>query len=175
MPPFQNMTLREVQIEDTTFYFYRMLPLEALAMLEVLRQSIKDMIGLVDIDTLIYETPYEGDEEGGVEDSETEDKKLNLNMIEFAKLISHIPPEFVADVIDVASRHTYFENSRTSGKARLEKNIEVAFEDLDPIFIYEVLIRWLFVNFSKSFNVMLSRLGATPQDLVQQNTETSTQ
>ena len=155
---------RRVVLGGTTFYIDKMLPLDGWRVLEVIRPCLKDLLEAVDIDSLVYT-----DDEGG----------LNVDIVEFLKVSSAVPPDTLGLLMQNCHRSVSFSNAKVPSKTLIvdgTTNVNstvLAYEDLDPYHPYEVLGRWLAVNFSASLTGILSRFGVMIQDSSLLNTPTS--
>ena len=92
----------------------------------------------------------------------------------FADIMCLIPTETIALAMDHLFRYVHYTRPNVQDLVVLHGDIDGAFEGLEPIAIYEALVRCLCVNFTGSFSVLLSRMGgeaspSTPPS----NTQTS--
>ena len=140
-----DLTDKQVIIGETAFHFEKLLPLEAFRAFEAIRPGLGDVIERV----------------GGETDFR----------LAAAKAIFLIPP----DTVNVAMQHLFravsFTNSAAKTPVKLAGMEDTAFMGLEPVAIYEVLMRAFMVNFTASWDALASRI---PDDLNLSQPDTST-
>ena len=77
----------------------------------------------------------------------------------FAKVVLGLDPDLVNDLRHKLFAHVEFKTEAVErGWMPLKDAVDMAFAELEPSAIYEVLVRALIVNFTPSFNELVSRL-----------------
>ncbi len=135
MIDFKKMTEREVKLGETTFIIGKLNAMEGFKLLE----SIREQLGL----TL----------------SELNTAKMQeQNFLgEILKSVVRLPQQYVQkELIPILFNNIQFSKSNQVGGLRLHGAEEMAF--IDPLHVYEVLLRALCVNFYSSFAGKLSAL-----------------
>lgn len=135
---------------DTTvkFYIEKLTPLKALALFERIRPGIGAAMAHL--------------------------RKGDMNESSYIDMVCLLPPETVALAMDRLFKTVRFTRSNIPDPVTLQGDIDSAFDGLEPIAIYEVLVRCLVVNFIGSFSALLSRMdGEETQDTLPQDTQMS--
>ena len=147
--PQLPQTIAELQqqqfsIGATHFEISKLLPQEAYTLLERMRVAL---------------APGLGSHDWSVSDTA-------MGVIQALILVvANIPPSQLESIRDEMFSQVHFTNETAKQSLPLAGNIGLAFENLEPVHIYEVLLRCLAVNFTGSLRAILSLMPA-----IQQNT-----
>ena len=153
LPSFSDLTARRVKMGETTFHIGKMLPMEGFDTLERIRRALGESADLSRV--------------GGGSIAE-----IGATAV---KAILALPPAEVAHIRDDLFAHVKIACPQSSGLLDLLGNEGMAFDELEPVAIYELLARCVAVNFSASFSVVLSSIQSSdlPLDKLGLATETS--
>ena len=125
------------RIGGTTYIVKKLLPLDAWETMEIIREGIGPAI----MDTNVSE-------EGRI--------KLTDMLLAFVNLDRSV----VAQVRDRLFEEVRFTNKTAKTPLIVAENMEIAFQGLDFMAVYEVLIRAVVINFGESLSVRMRREGA---------------
>ena len=132
--PIKGITDSEVKIGATKFRFEKLLALEAFEVLEDLRPGLAEAIG----------------KQRGTTDIE-----------QIASMVLGLPQWTVEKMrAKLFTSVTFTRKPNYVDPVRLDRDEEGAFDELEPIHVYEVLARAFAVNFFGSFSVLQSLMGA---------------
>ena len=130
---------RQRQIGDTMFRFDKMDALVGYEVLELLRTALGHNLGdLLDVD-------------------------MDNPMQMFGKLLSAVgvvSPQHMNAVRNAMFEYVTFTNKSVTNGTKLISMEGMAFADLEPVHVYEVLLRALCVNFRASFSVIGLQFGS---------------
>ena len=126
---------REIVIGETTFRIAKLLPMDAFAVLELIREALGERLASLDADA---QTPSTA----------------------IVSIVLALPRETVEAVRTRLFRSVTFTNRMARTARPLHPDEAMAFQGLDPIAIYEVLIRSFAINFFDSFRGLRSRIPA---------------
>ena len=131
----ESLSEPQFQIGDTRFSVKKMPAMEAWAVLEKIRAQTGAAMDL--------STP-----EGGIEHT-------------FLRIIVSLRVDFVNSLRMELFRHVSYTNASTS-LVPVAGNEDNAFDGLEPIAVYEVLVRCLAVNFTGSFRAISEAISKLP-------------
>lgn len=98
--------------------------------------------------------------------AKTDDKQEGMQ--KFMSSILSLDPVFIDDLrLKLFANVQFKTKDVTTGWLPLTDTIDMAFADLEPSAIYEVLMRSLVVNFTRSFTEIISRLKSNGVNLKQ--------
>ena len=129
----ESFDAREVTINDSTFRFEKMLPMEAFDLFERMRPGLAKVAS---------EARIEG--------------KNDVQGI--VSMILLLPPETVVTARRGLFKHVHFQRTDTSKFSPVFQDEDMALKDLEMVHIYELIGRAFFVNFIDSWTALLSRL-----------------
>ena len=121
----------EVEIGETRFRFSKLPAMRGYALLEKIRTAIGRHAGV----------------------------QSSAGMGAIVRAVLSLPPEFVEEVRIELFGEVKFSNRMAQTAQTLAGAEDTAFADLEPVAVYEVLVRCLAVNFTESFRQIASRLG----------------
>ena len=152
-PSFANLTARRVKMGKTTFHIGKLLPMEGFDTLERIRLALGKSADL----------------------SRVGNGSIAEMGAAAVKAILSLPPEDVARIRDDLFAQVRVSVPQSSATLELLGNEGMAFEDLEPVAVYELLARCIAVNFSASFSAILSGIQSSglPMDKIGLSTETS--
>ena len=130
----EALTERERQIGPTRFVFQKIPALEGFRIIEAIRHQLAGVIDWPSVPAAVG---------GGGE---------NIAIL-FRALMS-LPPEFTERLRTTLFRHVLYSTPDVSQQP-LHGAGDTAFETLEPIHVYEVMLRVLAVNFTDSFQSLL--------------------
>ena len=84
------------------------------------------------------------------------------DIVAFLEIVLSLEPAFVRQVRQKLFEKVAFSNTRVPTPQQLAGAEEMAFDGLEPIAIYEVLVRSAAVNFTPSLDALVSRLKDAP-------------
>ena len=89
-------------------------------------------------------------------------KEDDRSIATFLKIVLSLDPAFVRQVRQKLFEKVAFSNTQVPTPQQLAGAEEMAFDGLEPIAIYEVLLRSAAVNFTSSLDALVSRLKDAP-------------
>ena len=89
-------------------------------------------------------------------------------------VVLSLPEDRFTEVRNLLFSHVTFTDKNVQTPLHVAGMEEQAFANLDPLNIYEIFLRCVAVNFFQSFKGLLSRIGPMLQDILPQDTKTST-
>ena len=137
---FKDYSDKTVRIKNTTFYIQKMNADKGWEVFEKLRVALADKAA--EMESVGFEK-------------------------DFIKLFSCLPIDFVLSLRQELFSHVYFTNQEAKDRLELsEEFIPMAFKELEPIHIYELLFRCLAVNFFSSFQIIKEKFppGIAPTE-----------
>ena len=160
------ITDREVKIKEITFYFEKMLPMEAFELFEALRPGVEPMAGAIDA--------FLGSDVLDADGTITLERVARHAVVPTISLLAKFPQETVAIAKARLFEHITFKSPAVPTPAKISASPGAAFDGLDFTHIYEILGRSLAVNFPDSLAELLSPYIARAQSAsLQPNIETS--
>ena len=138
-----DLTKTEFEIGDTRFFIAKLPAMAAFDLLEAIRHELgkSQALSLPSMDAL-----------------DNEDRSI----VSLLKIVLSLDPAFVRKVRSALFEKVSFSNSRVPAPQQLAGAEEIAFDGLEPIAIYEVLLRSAAVNFTPSLDALVSRLRDAP-------------
>ena len=130
---------RELTIGGTTFVIGKLLPMDAFRVLEKIRVAIGHSVKTINTE--------------GMEPATS-----------IVALLFSLPEDTVEDVRKRLFAGVKFRNQNAVTPRPVYPDEAMAFRDLEPVAVYEVLVRCLAVNFTGSFREIISRMGALIPD-----------
>ena len=137
-----DLTKTEFEIGDTRFFIAKLPAMAGFDLLEAIRHELGKSQAL----SLPTEVLKEDDR----------------SIATFLKIVLSLDPAFVRKVRSALFEKVSFSNSRVPAPQQLAGAEEIAFDGLEPIAIYEVLLRSAAVNFTPSLDALVSRLRDAP-------------
>lgn len=129
-------------IGETTFSVYKLLPHDAFTLLDMIRVStMRNAVGVLPNIAIGGQNAREVFEQG---------------FMAFLLMLLSMPSDDLLRVRDVLWRNVEFTNHMAQSPMSLESNHEMAFDRLEGIHYYEVLVRCLVVNFTESWDAIQS-------------------
>lgn len=159
-----SLTATEVEIKGVRFQIRKLLPDEAFDLYETIRPALST-IGKIDWGPLELTS---GDAFKESVKNLTTKQIITICM----DVITAIPTETVKAIRPQLFKHVLFTSESVPTARPLHGNVDVAFKDLGPFYIYELLIRSLAVNFTESWADIESRLFSGSLDSIPSPSET---
>ena len=142
------ITDREVKIKEITFYFEKMLPMEAFELFEDLRSGLEPLAPSI----AVFFNSDVLDESGQFNVS-----KAQIHAVApIVSLLGKLPKETVALAKARLFEHVTFKSPAVPTPAKISDSPGAAFDGLNFTHIYEILGRSLAVNFTDSLADLLS-------------------
>ena len=132
----EELTTTEFEIGGTRFFIAKLPAMAAFDLLELIRHQVGKSAALA--------VP-----EG------SEDESVGALL----KMVLSLDPAFVARVRQRLFEKVSFSNERVSTPLKLAGAEDMAFDGLEPVAVYEVLLRCLAVNFTASLRAGVSKFG----------------
>ena len=158
----EGLAAREVTFGDVTFRFGKLLAEEGFELFEQLRPGLSPALQKIEL------TPdlFEGTEE------EIKKKVLGFIFRLALQVFATLPPEIVKIAKTPLFRQVTFKSPADKRVLVLAGNTALAFKDLEPIHIYQVIVRAFWVNFRSSFSDLEFLMGSENPTTNQSDTET---
>ena len=160
----ESLTATEVEIKGVRFQIRKLLPDEAFTLYETLRPALST-VSKIDWGPLELTS---GDAFKASVATLTTKQIITICM----DVITAIPADTVKAIRPQLFQHVLFTSEAVPTPRPLHGNVDVAFKDLGPFYIYEVLIRSLAVNFTESWADIESRLFSSSPASIPSPSET---
>ena len=159
------LTEPQVEIRGTQFQIRKMLPEEALEVLETIRVGIGETydmeaaqaVAKSAADRIVAGGPIAESAAAGAAEA-AERSAL------FVRFALRLPRETLREVRRAMFRSIWYSNTKTEKPLRVGDSASSAFEGLDPMHVYELTVRAFVVNFSESLGVFQSLLPEESPD-----------
>ena len=132
----EGLTDTDIEIDGTRFFIAKLPAMAAFDLMELMRHEL-------------------GKSQSGAVSNDGSDAMLPglINMV------MSLDPAFVSQVRRKLFERVSFSNQRAPTPQQLAGAEDMAFDGLEPVAVYEVLVRSLAVNFTPSLRALGSRLG----------------
>ena len=134
--PLDGLTEPEVEMMGTRFFIAKLPAMAAFDLMELIRHEL----GKSQSVTLPEGAP-------------------DVLVSGLIRMVMSLDPAFVSGVRRKLFEHVSFSNQRVPTPQQLAGAEDMAFDGLEPVAVYEVLVRCLAVNFTPSLRALGSRLG----------------
>ena len=145
-----DLKATDFTLGNTQFRIHKLLPMEGFRVLEDIRAALGPKIMQL----------------------QSEDTSLNNMLTGFVGLVLSVSTQDVQNVMRQLFIEAYFKDEHSNQFVSLSGNEGLAFKELEPFHVYEVLARCLVINFTGSLDEIMSRTRIR-QTLRQQDTTTS--
>lgn len=153
----------EFTLGATSFRIHKIPALEAWEVLEQIREQFGKTL---DADVMALKGVGSAMADKASENGHASDRTAD-QISAMARLVLGLPPSFVKSLRNRLFAHAQFRNQVAVDWQPLQGGEDTAFMNLEPVEVYNVLVRCLAVNFFPSFRGLFGRSLSDPQNTPQ--------